>query len=97
MSERNGWMQTEATAYSTDIPNPRYGPRTTFSYTVDGHYYSGEMPGALKEGEKFTILYSPANPEENDKQDDAKRINLIAWILLGVFVVILLCLKIFQH
>lgn len=42
----------------------------TFTYTVDGHYYSGEFKAATghgySEGDKITVGYNPANSEEND-------------------------------
>jgi hypothetical protein len=79
MSDRSSWMRTEATVYISD-ENETIRPglvtttigterRVVFSYTVDGQYYSGEFSGKMKEGEKFTLLYNPANPEENEKVD----------------------------
>ncbi len=42
----------------------------TFSYKVDGQYYSGEFTVAsalnYKEGGTIEVKYNPVNPEQND-------------------------------
>jgi hypothetical protein len=42
----------------------------TFTYKVDGHYCGGEFKAptghGYSEGDKITVGYNPANPDEND-------------------------------
>jgi hypothetical protein len=90
MGRQDGWIQTEAKVFTCgwrDAPYSaaKYGHTgdylITFSYTVDGNYFSGEFLSSkeLQEGESFPILYDPSNPERNSKSGDKKssRIQLV--------------------
>jgi hypothetical protein len=65
-----GWQNTPAQAFifrnPADLLSGNY--LVVFSYTIDGHYYSGEFTSSkeYQEGETIDIFYNPENPEQNN-------------------------------
>lgn len=101
----NGWKEVEATVSTCggqDHYNPGMGPASvqsdyliTFSYEVDGQWYSGEFNSASPraEGSRFTILYDPNNPEHNNmSMTDAENrwTNIIVGIIGAIVVIVLI-------
>jgi hypothetical protein len=80
--KRRGWSETEAEVLSSKdhrknwyLPNNLIdnqpsldGWLVAFRYFVDKNPYDGVLftRNELKEGEKFTIRYNPAHPDQND-------------------------------
>lgn len=92
------WIETTATVYSCgweDTPvdgllrHRLFSVRSghyivVFSYTVDGHHYSGEFTSLQewKEGATFQIKYDFRNPEQNDRtnDEDGPLMTVLAWV-----------------
>lgn len=96
---RKSWPQTEATVFTCGVQD-HYEPQTggsqdylvTFSYEINGHWYSGEFSSAEPwvEGSKFCVRYDPDDPNRSSKDDPvSNRWFTIISILAGIALVIL--------
>jgi hypothetical protein len=82
MAKRD-WKITEATVFTCGVQN-EYQPGAaggsvssdyliTFSYEIDGEWYSGEFPSSTprEEGSKFNLKYDAAKPGHNEYSIDS--------------------------
>jgi Protein of unknown function (DUF3592) len=71
----------------------------TFSYEVDGHWYSGEFLNAspLVEGSKFPLRYDPENPNRNEKSLEVQRSRWFSVAILALLAIGWLIYKWMAH
>lgn len=104
------WKQTEATVFTCGWQS-KYSPHgtdigqnlITFSYEIDGNWYSGEFHSLTTrdEGSKFTLRYDANNPEHTeyslDKALNSSLATIIGWVAAIAAVALYVWFRDFRH
>jgi hypothetical protein len=85
---RKDWKEIEGTVFSVDEYQTRSGTEysVVFMYKVDGGYYSGSFTTseAYRKDDTITVLYDPANPDDNNFVESEK---IKHWVIGAVLCV----------
>jgi hypothetical protein len=112
---KGDWKETEATVFTCGVqekampgklPIPGFGYSEyliTFSYEIDGQWYSGEFTSTTPrdEGSAFTLKYDSNSPNRNeyslDKALNSLWSNIVTWLAAISIAAVYIWFRVYRH